>query len=79
MGSETVAATLPKSLLSRLFVERWRRPMQMIVMIVRRIPRRRPGKNPARMAVAGNLSHCATTVPFLTAAWVGVLLAMVNV
>lgn len=37
----------------------------MIASTVRSTPRRRPGKNPARMAIAGNLSHEATAVPFL--------------
>lgn len=32
---------------------------------VRRIPRRRPGKNPARMAVGGNLSQVAAAVALL--------------
>ena len=37
----------------------------MIASTVRSTPRRRPGKNPARTAIAGNLSHEATAVPFL--------------
>lgn len=60
MGSETVAATLLKSLLACFFVSRSlrRRPRQMIARIVRRAPRRRPGKKPARTAGAGNLLVC---------------------
>lgn len=63
IGSETVAATLPKSLLACRNLRR--RPIQMIASTDRRMPRSRPGKNPARMATAGNLSQDATAVPFL--------------
>lgn len=45
----------------------------MIASTVRRIPRRRPGKNPARMAVAGNLSQDACAVALPLKVWLGAL------
>lgn len=46
MGSETVAATDPKSPSFSSRLAR-RRPMQMMAATVRRTPRRMPGKKPA--------------------------------
>ena len=58
MGSETLALMRPKSPLRRDLVSR-RRPMQRITSIAMRAPATRPGKKPARMAVAGKALQCS--------------------
>jgi hypothetical protein len=79
MGSEMLAETLPKLPLKRPCFRRYA-PSKQKAAHARRTPAKRPGKKPARMALAGNaLQLCwITDGSVVTAGAVGVAAVLVT-